>query len=143
MSKCAFGYLSVGLCSLVVFTAGALSQEMDGQVVDPLNCEKLVSRVLPPPAPPLPGDVLYYATRLGGLGAWPVSTHPRGMNQLGQVTGYSVNADVKLEAFRWDPVEGMIGLGDLPGGRFQSCGNAVNNLGHVAGYARAELGMEP
>jgi len=143
MSRCALRYLGLGLCSLVVLAVSAVSQEIDGQRVDPLGFEKLRSRVSFGPPPPLPGDVLYYVTPLGGLRDWAISTHPRGINQLGQVTGKSANADSTREAFLWDPVEGMIGLGDLPGARFESCGNAVNNLAHVAGRGRAEPGVEP
>ena len=44
------------------------------------------------------------------------------------------------EAFLWDPVEGMIGLGDLPGGQRDSEGWGVNNGGHVAGWSSSEFG---
>ncbi len=142
MSRYALGYVSVGVCSLLIFTPSVVSQEIDAQWAGPLHYEQLASRLVPGPAPPLPGELLYYVTPLGGLRDWAISTDPWGINQLGQVTGTSLNPDVDREAFLWDPVEGMIGLGDLPGGDFQSYGYAVNNLGHVAGRGRAESDLQ-
>jgi probable HAF family extracellular repeat protein len=43
------------------------------------------------------------------------------------------SGDGTMEAFRWDEVSGIIGLGDLPGGRFWSQANAVANDGVVVG----------
>ena len=66
-------------------------------------------------APPAAAQQQYSLTRLGYLpGGQPVSG-ASGVNNLGHVVGHALNADGFFEAFIWDPVNGMTGLGDLPG----------------------------
>ncbi len=127
--------------ALAAIVPSAASQYMDGWPLDPRDCEGLTGRFNCVP-PPVPGDVLYYVTALGGLPGGSGHSVPRAINNLGQVTGDSSVGDYHLEAFLWDPVEGMIGLGDLPGGSHLSTGMAVNNLSHVAGGSDGAHGWE-
>ena len=45
------------------------------------------------------------------------------------VVGYSSNANFNLEAFRWSAGGGMAGIGDLPGGTFNSQASGVSGDG--------------
>jgi probable HAF family extracellular repeat protein len=48
-----------------------------------------------------------------------------------------------VEAFRWDEFNGMQGLGDLPGGAFQSSATAISASGEViVGYSQSASGGE-
>jgi probable HAF family extracellular repeat protein len=57
------------------------------------------------------------------------------------IVGYSASVNGTMEAFRWTAA-GMIGLGDLPGGPFQSTAWAVSDDGQiVVGQATTEGGL--
>jgi probable HAF family extracellular repeat protein len=57
--------------------------------------------------------------------------------------GFSAVPDWKYEAFRWVAEEGMVGLGDLPGGSFWSDAFAVSADGStIVGYSRAGSGTQ-
>jgi probable HAF family extracellular repeat protein len=57
----------------------------------------------------------YTLTLLGDLPGGPNLSRAYGLNDAGQVVGYSDDATGR-QAFLWDAVGGMQGLGDLPGG---------------------------
>lgn len=83
------------------------------------------------------GQVLYTVTDLGDLPGGSNWSEATGINEAGQVVGYS-NASTGLHAFLWDPVtEMMQDLGELPGGLDFSRGMNVNDAGEVqvAGYS--------
>jgi probable HAF family extracellular repeat protein/parallel beta-helix repeat protein len=61
-----------------------------------------------------------------------------GINEGGQVVGYSETAGGGQHAFLWDQKIGMIDLGMLGGN--QSTAYAINNLGQVVGSARTSSG---
>ena len=58
----------------------------------------------------------------------------RGINVLGQVTGYLLTTSFATRAFRWTASGGMQDLGTLAGGTF-SVGTGINALGQVTGNA--------
>jgi len=58
------------------------------------------------------------------------------------VVGWSYS-DNRREAFRWTESDGMIGLGDLPGGRFESSAFDISGDGSViVGVGSTDLGWE-
>ena len=73
----------------------------------------------------------YWPIDLGHLGG--TQTVANGLNDAGQVVGWSKDASGRTQAFAWSNGV-MTGLGFLPGGT-TSVANAVNNRGHVAGYS--------
>lgn len=68
---------------------------------------------------------------LGTLGG--ASTNAVGLNEAGQVTGYS-DVGGGVHAFVWSEGAGMVDLGTLPDA-YESAGAAINNEGVVAGYS--------
>ena len=91
-------------------------------------------------------DKLYHVTPLGGLpGAWFPLAGPSAINERTQLAGRACcfKNSHELQAFLWDPIKGILGLGDLPGGtREVSEGEALNNAGHVAGASQSVNGVE-
>src|SRR2546421_6024179 len=85
----------------------------------------------------------YILTDLGRLPDGPNEVIAYGINQLGQVVGYSgANFTANgYHAFLWTPnvpngtTGHMIDLGDLPGGDGFSAANAVNSFGQVTGIS--------
>ncbi|MDO8631200.1 MAG: hypothetical protein Q7R41_11970, partial [Phycisphaerales bacterium] len=79
----------------------------------------------------------YVAVDLGTLGGTSVAS---GINELGQVVGYSYTTQGVQRAFLWLPRpaygfdRGMHDLGALPGG--WSYANDINNLGQIVGASR-------
>jgi len=69
---------------------------------------------------------------------------PADLSEDGRVVVGWGASDNGPEAFRWSPSRGFEGLGDLPGGRFQSNANATNFDGSVVvGDSITERGSEP
>jgi len=74
-------------------------------------------------------------TNLGYLDASAPYSYGKGLNEVGQVAGYSADpVTFASRAFVWDRATGMTDIGILPGG-FYSNGLAVNNAGQVVGIA--------
>ncbi len=62
-----------------------------------------------------------------------------GINDVGQVVGYSANAAGETHAFLWDPAtEQMVDLGTLGGDR--SYANCINDGGQIAGLTVTAAG---
>jgi probable HAF family extracellular repeat protein len=58
------------------------------------------------------------------------------------IVGRANSADCE-EAARWSPAEGLVGLGDLPGGKCESIAFGVSaDGGTIVGYASSEAGQE-
>lgn len=70
------------------------------------------------------------------LGTLPggVTANGYGLNNAGQVTGYSHFPPASQHAIVWDPVGGMRSIGTLPG-KTVATGLAINDLGQVTGYS--------
>lgn len=97
-----------------------------------------------------PRATLYNATDnsthdLGILTVNPACSSAEGLNDLGQVVGWSDSVPIQVDedgsthrtvhAFLWDATSGMKDLGVLPGGA-SSEGIAINNAGQVLGIGR-------
>ena len=80
-------------------------------------------------------DVLYHAVRMPALpGARVPCNAPWAINNLGQISGDACWGGSQLQAYRWDPRTGILGLGFFPGAVWLSSGaEAISNLGHIAG----------
>ena len=80
-------------------------------------------------------EVRYTITDLGTFSG---NSYAKGLNDLGQVVGYSYLASGDYHAFRWDPNEtngttgSIVDLGVLPGNALSSA-NGINNSGHIVG----------
>lgn len=85
---------------------------------------------------PLPGDDSTRAAETSHTGAYAVGYSWRVEIVDGEVV-------TEMEAFRWDAINGAIGLGDLPGGLFRSSANDISGDGTVVvGNAQTESGIE-
>ncbi len=73
----------------------------------------------------------YTVTDLGTLGG--NHAEANGLNNRGQVVGWSLDADGRNQAFVWQNGR-MTGLGFLPGGT-SSVAMAINNGGKITGHA--------
>ncbi len=73
----------------------------------------------------------YWPIDLGHLGR--TQTVAKGINDAGQVVGWSKDSAGRMQAFAWSNGT-MIGLGFLPGGT-TSVANAINNAGEITGEA--------
>jgi|GEM_PF-583917 len=73
----------------------------------------------------------YGVVDLGTLGG--TQSVATGINDRGQVVGWSLDADVRTQAFLWQNGN-MTGLGFFPGGT-SSVANAINNNGEITGYS--------
>ena len=78
---------------------------------------------------------------LGDLPGGPFASYGTGINNAGDVVGYSQSGNGQ-EAFLWTEAGGMQGLGDLPGGIFYSIAYAINNVGQVVGSSSGANGRE-
>ena len=85
-------------------------------------------------------------TNLGSLPSGSDVSHAYDINAAGQVVGYSVGAAPESgvpagQATLWESGGAAIeGLGDLPGGRYWSSANAINDSGQVVGQSEAAAG---
>jgi probable HAF family extracellular repeat protein len=61
------------------------------------------------------------------------------INDLGQLIGDSLTPTSGVDAFWWDPIEGMINIGDLGSGRGSEA-FGINNSGHVTGNSHRAPG---
>jgi probable HAF family extracellular repeat protein len=75
------------------------------------------------------------------LGTLPGGTDSaaEGINNLGQVVGYSNSAETEARAFVWDKTGGMQSLGTLYSTDTQSFAVDINNLGAVVGFSGTEF----
>ncbi len=86
-------------------------------------------------------EIRYKVTPLGYFpGAVVDQSAAFAINDLGQVIGDSLTPTSGVDAFWWDPKEGMINIGDLGSGR-GSAAYAMNNLGHVTGASSMYPGI--
>ena len=69
----------------------------------------------------------------------PTSSVGHGINNSGQVVGYSyeANGTGTIDAFLWDRVDGMTDLGAVPGATSVSIATGINDSGQVVGYGGA------
>ena len=82
---------------------------------------------------------------LGAIPGAHVVSYGYGINDLTQVVGMSDSPDADVyayEAFLWERVGGMRGLGDLAGGTFDSVAYDINNNSEVVGASESGLGKE-
>lgn len=79
----------------------------------------------------------YAVTDLGGMAGY-VSTSGIAINELGQVAGIATNAQGLTQAFVYDSVHGLVGLGTLGGSSSQALG--INDAGQVVGFAQVATG---
>ena len=80
-----------------------------------------------------------------GLGSLPGGSGSvaRGVSADGVVVVGTSGSDLGDQAFRWTEADGMVGLGDLPGGSFFSSAKAVSSDGLVVvGISKSALGEE-
>jgi probable HAF family extracellular repeat protein len=81
-------------------------------------------------------QVFYRVTSVGDLPGGPTSSTALAINEAGQAAGKGLREGNIGEAYLWDPITGMLGLGDLGSGRGSNA-TALNNLGHVVGASSA------
>jgi probable HAF family extracellular repeat protein len=81
----------------------------------------------------------YTLIRLGDLPGGGYYSAAYGINDTGQVVGYSSTA-TGYRAFLWDASGGMQDLGDLPGGRDSSGARDINSSGQVVGFSEGAAG---
>lgn len=62
-----------------------------------------------------------------------------GINDLGEVVGYSTSPLSSTEAFIWSSALGMRPLGDLPGNNYYSIAYGINNNGQVVGTSISSI----
>lgn len=82
---------------------------------------------------------------LGDLPGGATDSRALDINNSGQVVGESHNGTGSpftdySQAFIWDSTNGMVGLGDLPGGDFESIAHAINDNGQVVGASKTAKG---
>lgn len=85
----------------------------------------------------------YQITDLGDLPTGENFSFGQGLNDLGQVVGYSyvsTTSSRNLHAFIWSAGSGMQDLGDLSGGDDESVAYGINNAGQVTGYGKTTDG---
>ncbi len=82
-------------------------------------------------------EILYSVTDLGALGG-SYSTYGNGINNAGQVTGYSTTSSGAIHAFLYSNGQ-MTDLGTLGGN--DSEGYGLNNAGQVTGYSNTSTGQ--
>ena len=85
----------------------------------------------------LPAAVLYTVTDLGR------GTSAKGINNAGQITGYSYIQPGSFDGHAFLYSNGvMTDLGTLPGTTFSS-GNGINDAGQIAGYSYSYTAIDP
>ena len=89
---------------------------------------------LRPHAQTAPGP--YTLVDLGTLGG--LSTQPSDINNESQIVGYSTTGSSNARGFIWD--DGVMTALPVLSGGFSSFADAVNGLGHVAGYSTFQTG---
>lgn len=70
----------------------------------------------------------------------PSGSRAHSINDLGQIVVSPFGG--AYEGFLYDPVDGKLGLGDLPGGGFNTHGYGLSENGFVTGSSRGVLGNE-
>ncbi len=88
-------------------------------------------------APALCAD--YAITYLGSLSESFTMSRPLGINERGQVVGWSLNASNQYRAFLWDSTNGIQDIGDLGGGISMATG--INDAGQIVGSSRDSTGQ--
>jgi probable HAF family extracellular repeat protein len=95
----------------------------------------------------LPGDAVFHGFLVSqgqvsdlGTFAGAANSWANGVNNVGQVVGFSGNSPNDYHAFLWDAVNGMQDLGTLGGVR--SYANAINDAGQVVGFAALPSGVQ-
>jgi probable HAF family extracellular repeat protein len=83
----------------------------------------------------------YQITDLGTLPGFNAS-FALGVNDSGQVVGYSINDARPYHAFLWDAATGMQDLGTLPGDSY-SYARGINNSGQVVGSSGTSIFFGP
>jgi probable HAF family extracellular repeat protein len=94
------------------------------------------------PQSPLPAAFIWDSVAgLQYLGTLPGGTNSgaEGINDLGQVVGYSNSAETEDRAFVWDNTGGMQSLGTLYSTDTQSFAVDINNSGTVVGFSGTEF----
>ncbi|MFO0972309.1 MAG: PEP-CTERM sorting domain-containing protein [Phycisphaerae bacterium] len=82
-----------------------------------------------------------HLTTLTQIASGSETPHPTAVSNAGRVVVGDVNTAMGLEAFRWTPATGTIGLGDFPGGNFQSEARGVSADGNIiVGYGVVDAG---
>jgi hypothetical protein len=83
-------------------------------------------------------------TQLGSLpGCSPLTSTAAAINELGHIVGTDSNQNCEGEAWLWTTQTGMLGIGDLPGGIFQSRSVAINNNNCILAMGNADGPPEP
>ncbi len=87
---------------------------------------------------------MYTITDLGVLSVGDDFSAANGVNDSGQVVGYSGMVGTRHRAFLWTPGPGggMTDLGDLPAGGDYSFASDINNSGQVVGHVETSTGSQ-
>lgn len=88
-------------------------------------------------APALCAD--YTITHLSNLGESFTMSRPLGINEKGQVVGWSMSRSGQYRAFLWDSTNGIQDIGDLGGGNSMATG--INDAGQIVGSSRDSSGQ--
>jgi probable HAF family extracellular repeat protein len=96
------------------------------------------------PRPELTGQAIFWTSGEGLLGLDGVvdTAEAFGINDFDEVVGVAY-ADNDNQGFYWNPTDGMIRIGDLPGGEIRSVPLAINNHGVAVGWSVDANGPRP
>jgi|LSQX01.1.fsa_nt_gb probable HAF family extracellular repeat protein len=89
-------------------------------------------------APALCAD--YAITYLGSLSESFTMSRPLGINERGQVVGWSLNASNQYRAFLWDSTNGIRDIGDLGGGNWMDLISKYGTAYQAIGFLSAASG---